>query len=154
MQSSSAVPLTVPPARRPFGKRYIFVVVGVAFLALLVSAGLRGTPGVLMVPLQHSFGWSRAIIALAAAIGIFLYGLMGPFAGALIQRFGVRRVVTIALIGMSAATGASSFMTVPWQLVATWGVLSGIATGCVANVLGAIIVNRWFTTNRDRKSVV
>jgi MFS family permease len=148
MQSSSALPVTVPTARRPFGKRYIFVVVGVAFLALLVSAGLRGTPGVLMVPLQHSFGWSRAIIALAAAIGIFLYGLMGPFAAALIQRFGVRRVVTIALIGMAAATGASSFMTVPWQLVATWGVLSGIATGCVANVLGAIIVNRWFTTNR------
>jgi predicted MFS family arabinose efflux permease len=145
MQSA---PAQTSVLRRPFGRRYAFVVVGVIFLALLVSAGLRGTPGVLMVPLQQSFGWSRATIAFAAAIGIFLYGLMGPFAAALIQRFGIRRVVTVALVMMSVATGASAFMTEPWQLIATWGVLSGLATGCVANVLGAIIVNRWFTTNR------
>ncbi|WP_350356079.1 MFS transporter [Acidisoma cladoniae] len=149
MADIAASPTLLPPPRtRPFGRRYAFVVIGVVFLALLVSAGLRGTIGVLMVPWQDAFGWSRATIALAAAIGIFLYGLMGPFAAALIQRFGVRRVMLSALVLMAAATASSVFMTRPWQLFLTWGVLSGLGTGCVANVLGAIIANRWFTTNR------
>ena len=64
------------------------------------------------------------------------------------QRFGIRRTVLGALALMSASTGASYFMTAPWQLFLTWGLLSGIGSGAVANVLGATIVNRWFTTNR------
>jgi predicted MFS family arabinose efflux permease len=140
---------TASPIRtRPFGPRYAFVALGTVFVCLLVSAGVRGAVGVLMVPWQDAFGWSRATIALAAAIGIFLYGLVGPFAAALIQRFGVRRVMLIALAMVSAATASSMFMTKPWQLMLSWGVVSGLGTGCLANVLGAIIATRWFTTNR------
>jgi sugar phosphate permease len=134
--------------RANLGQRYAFVVVGVTFLSLLVAAGLRSAPGVLMVPWQTAFGWERSTISLAAAIGIFLYGLMGPFAAAIMQTFGVRRTLSVALVLMSASTGLSLFMTEPWHLVATWGVLSGLASGCVAIVLGATIVNRWFVTNR------
>ena len=118
------------------------------FLALLSSAGLRATPGVLMLPLQTAFGWNVGVISSSAAVGIFLYGLAGPFAAAVMQRFGIRRTVLGALALMSASTGASYFMTVPWQLFLTWGLLSGIGSGAIANVLGATIVNRWFTTNR------
>ncbi|HTU61834.1 MAG TPA: MFS transporter, partial [Polyangiales bacterium] len=120
----------------------------VVFLVLLVGAGLRGAPGVLLQPLERGFGWSRSQTSLAAAVGIFLYGLMGPFAAALMQSFGIRRVVVAALLLMAVATGSSVFMTQHWQLVATWGVLSGIASGCVTVVLGATIVNRWFVTRR------
>jgi len=133
---------------RSLGPRYAFVVVGVVFLALLVAAGLRSTPGVLMLPLERTFGWTRAEISLSAAIGIFLYGLMGPFAAALMQSFGVRRTLLVAFAVMGASTGASYFMTQHWQLVATWGVLSGVASGCVTVVLGATIVNRWFVKQR------
>src|SRR3546814_232790 len=143
--------------KRPFGQRYAFVVVGVVFLSLLAAAGLRATPGVLIVPLENAFGWDRGTISLAAAIGIFLYGLVGPFAAALMQSFGIKRTLVSALVMMALSTGASAFMTEPWHLVLTWGVLSGLASGCVAVVLGAAIVNRWFTKNRglviDRKSV-
>jgi len=134
--------------KRRLGQNYAFVVVGVIFVALLVSAGLRSTPGVLMLPLERAFGWNRDIISLSAAIGIFLYGLVGPFAAALMQQIGIRRTMIGALIIMSAATGLSYFMTETWQLIATWGVLSGLGTGCVAMVLGATIVNRWFVSNR------
>jgi len=137
-----------PLSRRPFGQNYTFVVVAVIFLALLSSAGLRATPGVLMLPLQTAFGWNVGVISLSAAIGIFLYGLAGPFAAAVMQRFGIRRTVLGALTLMSASIGASYFMTAPWELFLTWGLLSGIGSGAVANVLGATIVNRWFTTNR------
>ena len=137
-----------PVLKRPFGQNYAFVVVAVIFLALLSSAGLRATPGVLMLPLQTAFGWNVGVISLSAAIGIFLYGLAGPFAAAVMQRFGIRRTVLGALTLMSASIGASYFMTAPWELFLTWGLLSGIGSGAVANVLGATIVNRWFTTNR------
>ena len=127
---------------------YAFVVVAVVFCVLLIGAGLRGAPGVLLQPLERNFGWTRSQTSLAAAIGIFLYGLVGPFAAALMHSPGVRRVVITALLLMAASTGVSALMTQHWHLIATWGVLSGIASGCVTVVLGATIVNRWFATQR------
>jgi MFS family permease len=133
---------------RRFGQNYAFIVVGLIFICLLIAAGLRSAPGVLLLPWEDDFGWSRGIISLAAAIGIFLFGLMGPFAAALMLSFGVRRVLVVALAMMSAATGMSYFMTSPWELVFTWGLMSGLASGCVAMTLGATIVNRWFVSHR------
>jgi len=134
--------------RRFFGHHYALAVVIIIFVALLAAAGLRSTPGVLMVPWGQDFGWSRQVISFAAATGIFLFGLTGPFAAAAMQRFGIRATMITALVMMSLSTAASLFMTKPWQLVLTWGVISGIGSGCITNVLSATIVNRWFVTNR------
>ena len=127
---------------------HIVLVVAATFVALLVSAGLRATPGVIMQPLELHFGWDRATISLAAAIGIFLYGLVGPFAAALMVSFGIRRTMLAGLALMAGATFASLWMTEPWHYVLSWGVLSGIGSGAVASVLGAAIVNRWFATRQ------
>ena len=134
--------------QRPFGQNYAFVVAGAIFLALLAAAGLRAAPGVLILPLEKAFGWDRGSISLAAGVGIFLYGLTGPFAAALMQSFGLRKTVTLALLLMAASTGLSAFMTASWQYVATWGVLAGFGSGAVAMVLGATVVNRWFVARR------
>jgi MFS family permease len=136
------------PSRRPFGQNYAFVVAGAIFVALLSAAALRSAPGVLMLPIEKAFGWDRATVSIAAAVGIFLYGLTGPFAAALMQTFGLRRTVTLALLLMGVSTGLSLFMTQPWQYVLTWGVLSGVGSGAVAPVLGATVVNRWFVERR------
>ncbi|MER9252941.1 MFS transporter [Mesorhizobium sp. M0598] len=133
---------------RPFGQRYAFVVVAVIFLCLLIAAGLRSAPAVMMLPLENSFGWRRDVVSLAAATGIFLYGLTGPFAAALMERIGLRRTLLAALLLMSGSTALSLLMTKPWHLLLTWGVFSGVSSGAVATVLGATIVNRWFKTNR------
>jgi MFS family permease len=133
---------------RRFNPHYALVVVAVVFFALLAAAGVRSTPGVLLVPWAVGFHWSRSVISFAAAVGIFLFGLTGPFAAAAMQRFGVRKVVMAALALMSLSAIASLWMTAPWQLILSWGVVSGIGSGCVANVLSATIVNRWFVTNR------
>ncbi|HEX7946931.1 MAG TPA: MFS transporter [Phenylobacterium sp.] len=135
-------------ARRPFGQNYAWVVAGVTFLALLAAAGLRSAPGVLMTPLHDAFGWDRGRLSAAAAIGIFLYGLVGPFAAALMQTLGLKRTLLGGLALMSAATGASLLMREPWQYVATWGVISGLGSGAVALSMGATVVNRWFSTRR------
>ena len=130
------------------GRHYALAVVAIIFVALLAAAGLRSTPGVLMVPWEQAFGWSRQTISFAAACGIFLFGLTGPFAAAAMQRFGIRATVITALVMMSLSSAASLFMTQTWQLILTWGVVSGIGSGCITNVLSATIVNRWFVTNR------
>ncbi len=135
-------------SRKPFGQGYAFVVIAVTFVSLLTAAGLRSAPGVLLTPWHKAFGWDRGLISLAAAIGICLYGLVGPFAAALMQGFGVRRTLAGALALMSLSTLLSAFMTQPWQLIATWGVMSGVASGGVAMVLAATVVNRWFVARR------
>ena len=130
--------------RRPFGQNYALVVLAVTFLALLISAALRSAPSVLILPLEAHFGWDRTLVSSTAALGIFLYGLAGPFAAALMQSFGLKRTLLCGLALMAAATLASLWMSQPWQYVLSWGVLSGFGTGAVAPVLGATVVNRWF----------
>ncbi|MBS0964552.1 MFS transporter [Acetobacter okinawensis] len=124
------------------------VVVALTFLSLLVSAGVRATPGVLMMPLQMELGWSRATVSSVAAFGIFLYGFVGPFSAALMQSIGIRRTLIGALLLIGASSGLSLFMTAPWQFFLTWGLLTGLGTGAVAMVLGATVVNRWFVARR------
>lgn len=123
---------------------YAWLVIALTFLALLVSAGLRSAPGVMMQPLQLAFGWDRSVVSLSAAVGIFLYGLVGPFAAALLQAAGIRRTMMAGLALMALSTLASLWMTQPWQYLLSWGVFSGLGTGVVALTLGSAIVNRWF----------
>jgi predicted MFS family arabinose efflux permease len=124
------------------------LVVLLTFLSLLVSAGVRATPGVLMMPLHMELGWSRTSLSNTAAVGIFLYGLVGPFSAAVMQAVGIRRTVIGALLLVGGAAGLSLFMTQPWQFFATWGLMTGLGTGAVAMVFGATVVNRWFVARR------
>src|ERR1700752_4631736 len=104
---------------------YAWIVAGVTFLTLLVAAGLGATPGGLVVPLESEFGWSRATISFAIGLNIFLYGLIGPFAAAAMDRFGLRRTMLVALACIAVGVVLTPLMTRPWQLVLLWGVIVG-----------------------------
>ncbi len=127
---------------------YAWIVAAVTFVVLLVAAGIRSTPGVLLVPLEQEFGWSRASISGAIAINLVLYGLIGPFAAAVIDRFGVRSTLAAALLALAAGVGLTTVMRERWQLVLLWGVVVGVGTGFTAMVLGVTLVNRWFAARR------
>src|SRR5215469_16025041 len=127
---------------------YGWVMLGVTFLTALISAGTVGAPGVFIVPLQHEFGWSTAEISSALSIRFILFGLMAPFAAALLNRYGLRNVTLTAQLIVVSALVASLGMTQVWQLVLLWGVVIGIATGMTALVLGATIATRWFAARR------
>jgi len=133
------------------GRRGVFYgwwVVAATFLVMLATAEAMGATGIFIVPLQKEFGWSAADVSAAFALRIALYGLMAPFAAALINRFGVR-AVTVGAIGLVAAgILASTVMTQVWQLVVLWGVVVGLGTGMVALVLGATVATRWFHQRR------
>ena len=123
---------------------YGWVVAGTTFLVMLATAGAMGSAGVLIKPLETEFGWSNAEISSALAIRFILFGLLGPFAAAFMNRFGVRPVVLSALLLIGSGVVASLFMRELWQLVALWGVVIGVGTGMTALVLGATIATRWF----------
>ena len=123
-------------------------VAGAALLALFGAAGFRAAPGALMVPLRTEFGWSMSVISLAVSVNLILYGLVSPFAAALMDRFGLRRVVSTALVLVAPGAAGSVFMTASWQLLVFWGVLIGGGTGSMALVLAAMISQRWFVAKR------
>jgi len=127
---------------------YAWVVAAVTFVILLVTAGVRATPGVLMISLEGEFGWSRAAISSAVAINIALFGLIGPFAASVMDRWGVRRVLLAAIALLAVSVALTTQMRSQWQLTLLWGVLVGAGTGVTSMVLAAIIANRWFDERR------
>ena len=127
---------------------YGWMIAGVTFLTMLVTAGAVGAPGVLILPLQKEFGWQNAEISSALGIRFLLFGLMAPFAAALINRFGMRRIALSALLLIAAGLLLSLAMTRVWQLVLLWGVVIGLGTGLTALVLGVTVATRWFSTRR------
>src|SRR3954470_10195611 len=90
---------------------YGWIVAGVTFLTLLAAAGSRATPGVILLPLGNEFQWSRATVSSIVSINIFLYGLIGPFAAALYQRFGLRRTMVSAMALLTLGYGLSTQAT-------------------------------------------
>ena len=122
--------------------------VAVTFATLIATAGFRSAPSVLIIPLEEAFGWSRTDISLAVAINVLLFGLVAPFAAALMEKFGIRKVVMTSLTTVSIGAFLTIFIQAPWQLIATWGVIVGIGTGSMALVFAATVANRWFVKNR------
>ena len=136
-------------ARALHGRIYYgWVVVGVTFLTLLISAGVRSAPGVLIHPLQVDLGWSIAPISFAVSIGLLLFGFAAPFGGQLMIRFGPRALMLFGLLVSGASALGSAAMTTLGQFTLLWGILSGIGTGVASAVLGATVANRWFTRRR------
>ncbi len=125
-----------------------WIVAACTFLVLLAAAGIRSTPGVLIVPLEAEFGWSRATISFAVALNILLFGLIGPFAAAVIERFGLRRTVGSALALLSFGVALTPFMTQPWHLVLLWGLVVGTGSGVTGMVLASTVASRWFRQKR------
>ena len=120
------------------------VVLGV----LVAAAGFRSSVGAMLDPLEQTFGWSRATTSGAVSLNLVVYGLTAPFAAALIGRFGLRRVLVVALLLDALGSGMTAIMTAAWQLWLLWGLAIGVGTGSMALVVGAIVADQWFATSR------
>lgn len=140
--------MTVVDAKAHPAFHYGWVVVGVTFLTLLVTAGAMSTPGLLMVALQKDFGWSTATISTSVSLRLAVFGMMAPFAAALMLRFGLRKVMMLAVAITATGIGLTALVTQPWQLDLLWGIVVGGGTGMTALVLGATVANTWFVERR------
>jgi len=130
---------------------YAWVIAAVTFVVIVLTAGVRAAPSVLIVPLEGEFQWSRATISFAVGVNLLLYGAIGPFAAAIMDRFGVRRTMCLAMTVTTAAVALSPLMREAWQLVLIWGVAVGLGCGFIGAYLSAYIAARWF---RARQGLV
>ncbi|WP_101674492.1 MFS transporter [Alloalcanivorax mobilis] len=127
---------------------YAWVIAAVTFLTMLSASAALGLPGAFLRPLGEEFGWNTEQISSALALRFILFGLMGPFSALLMDRFGLRTIMTSALVLVAAGLALSTRMTEIWQLVLLWGVVLGLGSGLIALVLGAVVANRWFEKRR------
>ncbi|KQX59296.1 MULTISPECIES: MFS transporter [unclassified Streptomyces] len=145
---------TETPARTPAGPardsrvHRAWFVAAVTFVTIIGAAAFASLPGLLIEPLHTEFDWSRGTIGFAVSVNLALYGLTAPFAAALMDRFGIRRVVAVALTIISAGSVLTVWMTAAWQLVLFWGVLVGLGSGSMALAFAATVTNRWFVARR------
>jgi sugar phosphate permease len=140
--------MTQPPQAPGRRVHYAWVMALVTFIVMLITAGVRAVPSLFMVPLETEFGWSRTIISASIAVNIALFGLIGPFAASVMDRFGQRRVVLTALALMTGAVALSTQMTAEWQFFVLWGLVVGASTGVTSMVLAAVVATRWFDARR------
>jgi MFS family permease len=135
--------VTAPNRARTHG-----VIFGASFAVLLMAAGTRSAPSVLIDPLREEFGWSRGTVGFAVSINVVLFGFIGPFAAALQQRFGLRRVTIVALATIATGAALTTQMSQPWHLFLLWGVVVGAGSGCMATVFASTVAARWFVARR------
>jgi sugar phosphate permease len=138
-------PVSAPTRRLP---HRAWAIAAVSFVTLIGAAGFRSVPSVLLDPLHEEFGWSHATIGSAVSLNLLLYGLISPFAAALMDKLGIRKVVACALVLVAAGSGLTVFMTQAWQLVLCWGLLVGVGVGSMAMTFVATITGRWFVRHR------
>ncbi|MFF7448365.1 MULTISPECIES: MFS transporter [unclassified Streptomyces] len=134
--------------KKPSRIHRAWYVAAVTFVTIIGAAAFRSLPGLLFDPLHQEYGWSRGTIGAAVSINLALYGLTAPFAAALMDRYGIRRVVAVALTAIAAGSGLTVWMTAAWQLLLCWGLLVGLGSGSMALAFAATVTNRWFTTRR------
>ncbi|MFI1252067.1 MFS transporter [Streptomyces anulatus] len=148
MASSTSASPYPPPSRRTFRIHRAWLTAAVAGAAIVTAGAFTTVPGLLVTPLHEEYAWERGQIALAASVNMVLFGLTAPFAAALMDRIGARRVVMGALLLVAAGALLTGSMTRPWQLVAYWGVLIGLGSGCLTMTFAAGITARWFDRRR------
>lgn len=120
----------------------------VAGATIVAAAAFAAMPGLLMDPLHTEYDWSRGSIGLAASVNMIVYGLIAPFAAALMDRFGIRRIALVALATVIVGAGLTTVITDSWQLTLYWGFLVGAGTGSLAMTFAATIANNWFVERR------
>lgn len=140
-----------PQATRNRRPHRAWAVAAVTFVTIIGAAAFASLPGLLIEPLHdpvEGFGWSRGTIGFAVSVNLALYGVTAPFAAALMDRFGIRKVVAVALSVIALGSLLTVWMTAAWQLVLYWGVLVGLGSGSMALAFAATVTNRWFVARR------
>ncbi|WP_017545567.1 MFS transporter [Nocardiopsis prasina] len=146
--SKSSGETAVDNGRAPALVHRAWLIALVAGATIVAAAAFAAMPGLLVDPLHTEYDWSRGSIGVAASVNMIVYGLIAPFAAALMDRFGIRRIALVALTTVIAGAGLTTVITDSWQLTLYWGFLVGAGTGSLAMTFAATIANNWFVERR------
>lgn len=127
---------------------YSWIILLVTFLAIITAGIIRSASGVFIVPFEEQFDWSRSSISLAFAVSLFLYGVSGPFMAALVDKYGLKRMMLGSMSLLMVGLASTYMMQHEWHLLLIWGVMIGLGSGLFLSVLSAQVANRWFVKRR------
>ena len=127
---------------------YSWIILIISFFSIIVAGIIRSSSGVFIDPFENEFGWDRSVISLAFAIGLFLYGISGPFMASLLEVFGLKKMMVGSMITLLIGIVLTFFMQQSWQLIIIWGIIIGLGSGLFLTVLSPYIANRWFEKKR------
>ena len=130
------------------GIHYGWLMVGLTFLTTICASAAVSLTGVLLVPMTQEFGWSKADISGAMGLLFLMFAATAPFAGAMILKYGQRRMVVLAATMVMVALLITASASERWHILISLGLILGIAAGLGTMALNATIANRWFVRSR------
>jgi MFS family permease len=124
------------------------VIVVCGCLIGLLTFGPRSTFGFFMQPMSRDFSWGRDVFALALAVQNLLWGIGQPVAGAIADRFGTLRVISVGALMYAAGLIMMSYSATPLSLDLSAGILIGFGlSGCSFNLVlsafGKLLPPEW-----------
>ena len=112
------------------------VIVVCGSLIGMLTFGPRSTFGFFMQPMSHEFGWGRDVFALALAVQNLLWGIGQPFAGAIADRFGTVRVISVGALMYALGLMIMRYGSTPASIELGAGLLVGFGlSGCSFNLV-------------------
>ena len=138
---TSASPSVLPSRPKPASMPWLIIVAG-ALIAML-TFGPRSAMGFFQLPMLSDTGWDRSTFGLAMAIQNLAWGLGQPFFGALADKYGTGRVLTMSGVLYAAGLIIMANASAPVWLHIGGGVLIGlaIAAGSFSVILSAFARN-------------
>jgi len=127
---------------------YGWVIVGVTFVTMGISVNARTAFSLLLPPILHEHGWGRGVTAGAFSFGFIVSAGLSPTLGWLMDRHGPRAVMQLGVLMMGAGLMLASYVSAPWHLYATLGVLVGGGSVCLGYTGQSLFLPNWFVRRR------
>jgi MFS family permease len=127
---------------------YGWVILGIAFITIVLGYGIRNSFAVFYPTIVEEFGWERGSTALMFSISVIVYGLAAPVAGGLVDRFKPRLILALGGGVMGAGIALCSLATTQWQFYLLFGVIAAIGVSLAGATPFNAIVAHWFVRKR------
>jgi MFS family permease len=139
---------TVPSATKSFSWRLPIIIALCGCAISVLTFGPRSSLGFFLTPLSQANGWGRDVFAFSLAIQNLLWGLGQPFAGAIADKYGAPRVLTVGILLYALGLYLTASATTPAMAHFSAGVLIGLGLSCsavpmVIGALGKILPESW-----------
>lgn len=133
---------------------YAWITLLLCFLGILAAQGVRLSFGAFIEPWEHTFRVDRSTISFVSFLSFVVYRLGQPVVGRLVDRYGVRYVLSFSVLLVGVSIAATAFVRTPWQLMVLYGGVASLGFGGALGVAASVAVTKWFHTRRGLAFVI